>query len=101
MMVAARSIRRVFRIPSHSDCFTDRTRPITFTPNHFFCMVPIFHQFLLLIADGNGGVERRQPDGLVTVLSNDQPVVSPDVLTVDEDTGATLVDVLANDTDVI
>ena len=51
------------------------------------------------IADGNGGIDAAALS--VTVLSvNDQPVVSPDVLTVDEDTGATLVDVLANDTDV-
>lgn len=55
--------------------------------------------FSYLVSDGNGGFDSATVTITVAPV-NDDPVAVDDVVTVDEGSGATVLDVLANDTDI-
>ncbi len=65
---------------------------VSFTPNAGFNGVTAF---TYTISDGNGGSDTATVT--VTVSTNNPPTANNDSITVDEDSGATVVNVLAND----
>jgi YVTN family beta-propeller protein len=72
------------------------TGVITYTPDPGFSGI---ESFTYLVGDGNGGTATATVTIDVTPV-NDDPVAVDDVVEVVEDSGATVIDVLANDTDI-
>ncbi|WP_157272170.1 Ig-like domain-containing protein, partial [Azohydromonas aeria] len=79
--------------PAHGGTVTLVNGVVAFTPAPDFFGTT---SFTYTVSDGNGGTATATATVTVTPV-NDAPVARPDTLTVAEDSGATVVDVLGND----
>ncbi|MGE2692847.1 Ig-like domain-containing protein [Mycolicibacterium pulveris] len=87
---------RLTTMPLYGTLVLNSDGSFTYTPN------PDFHgsdSFTYAASDGNGGTATATVYVTVNPV-NDAPVAVDDAVTADEDSGATVVDVLGNDTDV-
>jgi CSLREA domain-containing protein len=73
----------------------DNDTGVSYTPDANYCGADTFDY---TVADGNGGTDTATVSVTVT-CANDAPNAAADTATVDEDSAATIIDVLDNDTD--
>ncbi|HEX8699421.1 MAG TPA: Ig-like domain-containing protein, partial [Myxococcaceae bacterium] len=81
--------------PANGSVTTNGTT-VSFTPAAGFTGTTTFEY---TISDGNGGTDTATVTITVTAPTNGPPVATDDTFRVDEDSGATILTVLANDTD--
>ncbi|MGV0599578.1 Ig-like domain-containing protein [Mycolicibacterium pulveris] len=82
--------------PLHGTVSLNEDGSFTYTPTSDFHGVD---SFVYTVTDGNGGTATATVYVTVNPV-NDAPVAVDDAVTVDEDSGASVIDVLGNDTDV-